>query len=56
MVGNHNYGGFIDLLAELMYSVIIQMKEALSTFYRKWMNIDTKQKLFRYLTKDLTGN
>ena len=28
----------------------------MSTFYLKWLDIDRKQELFRYLTIDLTGN
>ena len=32
------------------------MNEAMSTLYQKWLDIDTKQELFRYLTIDLTGN
>ena len=47
---------FSGLMVELMHSVIIQMNESMSIFYQKWLDIETKQKIFRYLTIDLTSN
>ncbi len=44
------------LMVELMHSVIIQMNEPVSTFYQRWLDIETKQKLFKYLTIGLSGN
>ncbi len=38
-----------------MHLVIIQIDEAISTFYHKWLDIDAKQELFRYLTMGLIG-
>ena len=31
------------------------MDEAISTFYHKWLDIDTKQELFRYRIMGLIG-
>ena len=43
-------------MLELWHSVIIQMDEAMSNFYHKWIDIDTQQELFRYLIMDPIGN
>ena len=45
---------FHELMVELMHSVIIQMNEVVSTFYQKWLDIDIKQRLFRYQTIGLS--
>ncbi len=37
----------------MRHSVIIQMDEAMPNFYYKWIDIDTKQVLFRYLIMNL---
>ncbi len=47
---------FHGYIIELMHSVIIQINEAVSTFYQKWLDNFTKQKLFIYLTIGLCDN
>ncbi len=42
-------------MLKLRHSVIIQMNEAISIFYHKWLDIDTEQELFRYLIMSLIG-
>ena len=46
---------FHGLMLNVRHSVIIQMDEAVPTFYNKWLDIDTKQELFRYLIMDVIG-
>ena len=43
-------------MLELRHLVIIQMDEAMSTFYQRWLDIDIKQEFFKYLTIRLIGN
>ena len=47
---------FHGLVVKLMHSAIIQMNVTMPTFYQNWLDIDTKQKLSRYLNTDLSGN
>ena len=43
-------------MPELKHSVTIEMDEAMSNSYHKWLYIDAKQELSRYLTADLIAN
>ena len=42
-------------MVDLGHSIIIQMDEAICTFYHKWLDMDTKQELFTYLIMGLIG-
>ena len=42
-------------MLELRHSVIIQIDDAMSNLYHKWVDIGTKQELFRYLIMYLIG-
>ena len=53
--GTPQFWWFHGLMLELRHSVIIQMDDQICTFYHKWLEIDTKQELFRYLATDLIG-
>ena len=46
---------FHGLMLELRHSVITEMNDAISTFYHKWLDIGTKQELFRYQITNLIG-
>ena len=50
--GTPQYWWFHELMQELRHSVIIQMNESMSTFYHKWLDLDTKKELFEYLIMD----
>ena len=48
MVGHHNYN-FMDL----RHPIIIQIDEAISTFYHKWLDTGTKLESLIYLIMSL---
>ena len=53
--GTPQLWSFHGCMLELRHSVIIQMYEAISIFYHKWMEIEAKQELSKYLIMDLIG-